>query len=150
MPENGFARREDVRRLDSAERAAAKTNRNRTSDERYSNRATDRCREDIDSRCVIYYVNCHDSKKLLITVFSHRLKGNEFFRSAEYKWAVSEYTKSLKFLETAAAFNNRAAACRFFCVFCIRIVKTSSISNSQTQNWKNTLKRSAIAINAFL
>lgn len=48
----------------------------------------------------------------------HRLKGNEFFRSAEYELALSEYTRSMTYAETAAAFNNRAAACKFLWIMC--------------------------------
>lgn len=43
----------------------------------------------------------------------HRVKGNEHFKAKEYGEALVEYTKSLKFMESAAGFNNRAITCKF-------------------------------------
>lgn len=42
----------------------------------------------------------------------HRNKGNNFYRAAEYKEALTEYTNCLKILPTAAVFNNRAITCK--------------------------------------
>lgn len=41
----------------------------------------------------------------------HKEKGNEYFKSNDYLESIQEYTSSLKLLETAAVFNNRAIAC---------------------------------------
>lgn len=41
----------------------------------------------------------------------HRIKGNEFFKCGEFQQAISQYTTSLAYAKTAAAFNNRALIC---------------------------------------
>ena len=42
-----------------------------------------------------------------------REKGNECFKSKDYEEAIREYTQSLRFKRTAAAFNNRALVCKY-------------------------------------
>lgn len=44
-------------------------------------------------------------------LFRHRIKGNEFIKCFEYQSAISEYTKSLNYMPTAAGYNNRSLAC---------------------------------------
>ncbi|KAJ6637681.1 Sperm-associated antigen 1, partial [Pseudolycoriella hygida] len=39
---------------------------------------------------------------------NHRIKGNEFYKAADFQEALSEYTLSIQILPTASAFNNRA------------------------------------------
>jgi hypothetical protein len=40
-------------------------------------------------------------------------RGNEYFRSGDYEFAVEHYTSSILLCPTPAAYNNRAMACKF-------------------------------------
>lgn len=49
----------------------------------------------------------HSEKKLFAD--RQRIAGNESFRCGDYKIALVQYTESIELLQTAAAYNNRAA-----------------------------------------